>query len=67
MNVTAIKKAAERKPFRPFAIRLNNGIRYTFREARDFGAPRDYRDIIFFGKSGFVLIDRESIAEIIQL
>jgi len=66
MNATAIKEAAERQPFRPFAVRLNNGTLYSFREPRDFGAPKDYREIFFFGESGFVLIDSESIAEIIR-
>jgi hypothetical protein len=65
MDAMALKEAAERQPFRPFAIRLNNGTQYTFREARDFGAPKDYREIFCFGESGFVLIDSESIAEII--
>jgi hypothetical protein len=66
MNAMAIKEAAERQPFRPFAVRLNNGQQYTFREPRDFGAPKDYREIFFFGDAGFVLIDSESIAEIIR-
>ncbi len=65
MNAATLKKVAERKPFRPFSVRLHNGARYTFREPRDFGAPKNYRDIIFFGKSDFVLIDRESIAEVV--
>jgi hypothetical protein len=50
----------------PFAVRLNNGAQCTFRELRDFGAPKDYREIFSFGETGFVLIDRESIAEIIR-
>ena len=66
MNATALKEAAERQPFRPFAVRLNNGTQYTFREPRDLGAPKDYREIFYFGESGFVLIDSESIAEIIR-
>jgi hypothetical protein len=65
MQPLAIKEAAERQPFRPFAVRLNNGMRYLFREPRDLGAPRDYRAIFFFGESGFVLIDTESIAELV--
>ena len=62
----ALKEAAERKPFRPFAVRLNNGAEYTFREPRDFGAPKDYREIFYFGDAGFVLIDAEAIAEIVR-
>jgi len=56
----------ERRPFRPFAVRLNNGARYTFREPRDVGAPRDYRLIICFGANEAVRIDSDSIAEIIE-
>ena len=66
MNAVAIKEAAERQPFQPFAVRLNNGAEYKFREPRDFGAPKDYREIFYFGETGFVLIDSESIAEIIR-
>jgi hypothetical protein len=66
VNVATLKKVAEKKPFRPFTVRLHNGARYTFREARDFGAPRNYGSIIFLGKSDFVWIDRESIAEIVK-
>jgi hypothetical protein len=66
MNASAIRETAEQQPFRPFAVRLNRGAEYTFREPRDFGAPKDYREIFFFGESGFVLIDTESIAEILR-
>jgi hypothetical protein len=65
MNTTALKEAAERRPFRPFTVRLNNGAQYTFSEARNFGAPGNYREIVFFGESELVLIDPESITEII--
>jgi hypothetical protein len=66
MNVAAIKEIAERQPFRPFVVRLNNGARYTFREARDFGAPKDYREIFYFGDTEWVLIDSDSITEIVR-
>ncbi|MBI4662566.1 MAG: hypothetical protein HY735_27445 [Verrucomicrobia bacterium] len=66
MNATALKEVAERKPFRPFAVRLNNGVQYTFSEPRNFGAPKDYREIFYFGESEWVLIDLDSIAEIIR-
>lgn len=66
MNATAIKETVEREPFRPFAVRLNNGAQYMFREPRDFGAPKDYREVFFFGDSGFVLIDSDRIVEIIR-
>ena len=65
MKVQEIKSYAERQPFRPFAVRLNNGVQYTFSEPRNIGAPKDYHVIIFFGESECVLIDAESIAEII--
>ena len=65
MKVEEIKDWAERQPFRPFAVRLNNGVQYAFNEPRNVGAPEDYHVIIFFGKSECVLIDTESIAEII--
>lgn len=65
MNVMAIKDVVERKPFQPFTVRLN-GAQYTFKEPRDFGAPKNYREIVFFGDSELVLIDPESITEIIR-
>jgi hypothetical protein len=66
MNAAAIKEVAERQPFRPFAVRLNNGVQYTFNEPRNFGAPRDYREIFYFGETDWVLIDLESITEVIR-
>jgi hypothetical protein len=66
MNATAIKEVAERQPFLPFAVRLNNGTQYTFSEPRNFGAPKDFREIFYFGDSEWVLIDLESITEIIR-
>jgi hypothetical protein len=66
VNSTAIKEVAERQPFRAFALRLNDGAQYTFSEPRNFGAPKDYREIFYFGDSEWVLIDIDSIAEIIR-
>ena len=65
VKVEEIKTLVERQPFRPFAVRLNNGVQYTFSEPRNIGAPEDYHIIFFFGESQWVLIDTESIAEII--
>lgn len=65
MNALAIKEAAERQPFLPFTVRLNNGKQYTFSQPKNFGAPGNYRHIVFFGDTEFVLIDLDSIAEII--
>ena len=53
----------ERHPFRPFGLRLNNGAQYTFKDAKDVGTPRDYRLLIYFGKSETVRIDPGSIVE----
>lgn len=66
MNATAIKEVAERQPFRPFKLRLNNGAEYSFTESRNFGAPGDYREIFYFGDSEWVLIDTESVVELIR-
>ena len=65
MKVEEIKNLVERQPFRPFGVRLNNGVQYTFNEPRNVGAPEDYHVLIFFGKSEWALIDTESITEII--
>lgn len=66
MTATALKEVAEGRPFRPFTVRLNNGAEYTFSEPRNFDAPENYREFFFFGKSEWVLIDLDSIAEIIR-
>ena len=66
MKVADLKDVIERQPFRSFAVRLNNGAQYTFMQPRDLGAPKDYHLLVFFGESQMVLIDPESIAEIIQ-
>lgn len=66
MQTTAIKELAERTPFRPFAVRLNNGAEYVFRRPRDIGAPEDYRMIFYFGENNAVRIDTDSIAEVIE-
>ena len=66
MTVTDIKHMAEREPFRPFAVRLSNGTEYRFETPRDFGAPRNYKMIFYFGKTKAVRIDTESIVEIIE-
>jgi hypothetical protein len=66
MQVQDIKEIAEREPFRPFAVRLNNGAQYTFNKAREIGATGDYRMLFYFGENQAVRIDAESIAEIIE-
>ena len=66
MKTVEIKDMVERHPFRPFAVRLNNGAQYSFRAPRDVGATKDYSMIFFFGRSHAVRIDAASIAEIIE-
>ena len=66
MKQSEVKGLVERQPFRPFAVRLFNGAPYNFKEAREFGAPKDYHMIFFFGESEAVRIDTESIVEIFE-
>jgi hypothetical protein len=66
MKVAEIRDLVERLPFRPFGVRLNNGAHYTFKDSRDVGAPKDYRLLIYFGKSEAVRIDTDSIVEIFE-
>ena len=67
MDAARVKEFVERQPFRPFAVRLSNGRQYIFNEPRDLGAPRDGREVFYFGDSGgWVLIDAENITEIVE-
>lgn len=66
MQVADIKEVVEREPFRPFAVRLNNGALYKFETPRNIGAPENCRMIFFFGKTQGVRIDADSIVEIIE-
>ena len=66
MKVAEIRDLVERQPFRPFGVRLNNGAHYTFKDSRDVGAPKDYRLLIYFGKSEAVRIDTDSIVGIFE-
>ena len=66
MKTAEIKRLAERQPSRPFAVRLSNEARYAFNEPRDFGAPKDYHMIFFFGESESARIDTDNIVEIIE-
>lgn len=65
MKVEDIKGFVERRPFRPFVLRLSNGAQYSFGEPRNLGAPKDYHVIIYFGDSDWALIDTENVVEII--
>ena len=49
MKTGEIKDLVERRPFRPFTVRLTNGAQYSFKDSRDIGAPKDFRLIIYFG------------------
>ena len=64
MKLEEIKGVVERQPFRPFAVRLNNGAQYSFKDPRDIGAPKDYHIIFYFGEKEAVLIDTENIVEV---
>jgi hypothetical protein len=66
MEIEAFKIVAGRTPFRPFTIRLANGAKYSFRDQREFGAPRDLHVICYFGETEMVLIDPEKIVEVID-
>lgn len=66
MKFTEIKQLVERQPFRAFGVRLSNGAQYSFNNPREFGAPRDYHIIFFFGESEAVRIDTENIVEIFE-
>lgn len=57
----------EREPFRPFAVRLNNGARYDFRTPKDLGASKDFAMLFHFGDDRVnSRIDTDSIVEIIE-
>ena len=66
MQFSAIKNLVERQPFRPFGVRLSNGAQYFFSEPREFGAPKDFGMIFFFGETDAVRIDTENIVEIFE-
>ena len=66
MKTAELKRVAQRRPFRPFGVRLSNDARYFFRESRQFGAPMDFHVIFFFGQKDWALIDTENIVEILQ-
>ena len=66
MKAAEVRDLVERRPFRPFTVRLNNGAVYQFAEPRNFAAPKDYRVIFFFGDSNWTMLDLDSIAEITQ-
>jgi hypothetical protein len=64
MQASELKEIAERQPFRPFGVRLSNGVQYFFNQPRQFGAPEDFHTIVFFGERDMVLINTENIVEV---
>lgn len=67
MQVVEIQKTVEREPFRPFAVRLNNGARYDFPTRKFLGASQDFAMLFHFGNDGVnTRIDADSITEIIE-
>lgn len=64
MQSAELKQIAEREPFRPFGVRLSNGVQYFFNEPRAFAATRDFHTIFFFGENEWVLIDTENVVEV---
>ena len=66
MKTEDIKEIAERTPFRPFSVRLNNGMTYRFESPRDIGAPASYRMIFCFANDQAVRIDADAITEIVE-
>ena len=54
------------RPFRPFAIRLNNGAEHQFREDREFGSTHNGALIVHFYEGSLTSIPAEAIAEVIE-
>jgi hypothetical protein len=66
MKVADIKDVAERSPFRPFSVRLNNGAQYNFNTPRELGATGSYNMIFYFGETTAARIDTDSIVQVIE-
>jgi len=66
MKTAELKRIAQRRPFRPFAVRLSNGARYISNDERNFGAPKDFHVIVFFGQKDIVVIDTENIVKVFE-
>jgi hypothetical protein len=67
MKTEEMQKLVERAPFRPFMVRLSNGARYEFRDAKEVGAPGDCKVIFHFSANDWVMIDTASIVEVMPL
>ena len=66
MKAAEIKNLVERHPFRPFSVRVSDGALYTLSEPRNLGAPKDCHVHVCFGVSDRVLIDTNSITDVIH-
>jgi len=66
MQTALLQNFIYRRPFRPFALRLNNGTQYKVEEERQVGAPADLHVVVYFGLKEVVMIDPESISEVID-
>lgn len=67
MKVHDVQGLVERKPFRPFAVRLSSGAKYSSKTSRDLGVTKDYHLLFYFAESSdAVRIDADSIVEIFE-
>jgi hypothetical protein len=68
MKLRELQPILDRDPFRPFGVRLSNGVSYMFLEPRNLGAPQKIRDTLFwFGTREWALIDVENITEVFEI
>jgi len=66
MNTDTLETLRNRQPFLPFALRVNSGAVYEFKEPKQFGATGDLQVIIHFTQNRFSIIDAESVTEVIE-
>jgi hypothetical protein len=66
MNKVDLKNVIGAEPFRPVILRLSNGVEYPVNEPRDVGMARNDKVLFYFGGDNWVMIDPESIVEIIS-
>ena len=65
MKLQELGRLVEREPFRPFSVRLNNGVEDHFQTRRDLGAAKDADLLFYFADSGeVVFIDADSDVEV---
>lgn len=66
MNKLDLNNVMGAEPFRPVTLRLSNGAEYPVNEPRDVGMPRNGQVLFYFGGDEWVMIDPESIVEVIS-